>query len=396
MAEAPVPEHDSPSGASAPLLSPVQRRVAGFALALFAFIASGTLLIGLAMVGVYLLGHFSGVLWPLATAGIMALVLLPLVHILERRLHVRRVFAVVIIYGGFLIAVTGLLVAVVPPAISQLLDFITFIPALWERAVAYGDTHYPEWVKAAERYLANPTIKQAVENLIGEAKGLVAHAVPSLKAAGSGALNIFGFLTSLAIIPIYLFFFLLSSGDPTRNLGEQLTFLKPGLRNDIVFLLREFVSIVVSFFRGQLVIGLIMGVMLALGFSLIGLKFGLFIGLMLGVLNIVPYLGTIIGLSIALPLAFLQPGGGLELVGLVLLVFCIVQAIEGWYLTPKIMGDRTGLHPLTIIVAIFFWGTALGGILGMILAIPLTAFFVTAWRLVKRKYLTPLTNPSER
>ncbi|TAG28095.1 MAG: AI-2E family transporter, partial [Verrucomicrobia bacterium] len=161
-------------------------------------------------------------------------------------------------------------------------------------------------------------------------------------------------------------------------------------------LLREFIAIVVSFFRGQLIIGLIMGVLLAIGFSIIGLKFGLFIGLVLGVLNIVPYLGTIIGLSIAFPLAFFQPGGGMELVGFVLLVFCIVQTIEGWYLTPKIMGDRTGLHPVAIIVAIFFWGTALGGILGMVLAIPLTAFFVTAWRLVKRKYITPLTNPSEK
>src|SRR5690606_11986336 len=117
------------------------------------------------------------------------------------------------------------------------------------------------------------------------------------------------------------------------------------------------------------------------------LKFGLIVGLMLGILNIVPYLGTIIGLSVALPLALLQPNGGMPLVGLVLLVFILVQVIEGWYLTPKIMSDRTGLHPVAIIVSIFFWGTALSGILGMVLAIPLTAFFVTAWRLVKRKYL---------
>jgi predicted PurR-regulated permease PerM len=214
--------------------------------------------------------------------------------------------------------------------------------------------------------------------------------VPSLKAAGAGALSLFSFFTNLAIIPIYLFFFLLSSGDPTKNLGEHLSFLKPGLREDLIFLVREFIAIVVSFFRGQLIIGLIMGALLALGFTVIGLKFGLFIGLMLGVLNIVPYLGTIIGLSIALPLAFLQPGGDLQLVGLVLAVFILVQNIEGWYLTPKIMGKRTGLHPVAIIVAIFFWGTALGGILGMILAIPLTAFFVTAWRLLKHKYLPAL------
>ena len=66
------------------------------------------------------------------------------------------------------------------------------------------------------------------------------------------------------------------------------------------------------------------------------------------------------------------------------------QAIEGYFLTPKIMGDRTGLHPVVIIVAIFFWGSALGGIAGMILAIPLTAFLVVFWRLAQEKYVREL------
>ncbi len=395
MADAPVPENAPPAdGASAPLLSPTQRRIAGFALGLFAFIAAGALMVGLAFLGVFLIGMFSGVLWPLVSAGIMALVLMPLVLLLERKLRFTRLSSVISIFGAFLLVLTALGVTIVPPAVSQLLDFIGFIPALWERAVAYGEQNYPQWVEAAQRYLANPTIKNAVQKLMADAQGLVSHAIPSLKAAGSGLLSLFGVLTSLAVIPIYLFFFLLSSGDPTKNLGDHLSFLKPGPRADIVFLVREFVSIIVSFFRGQLIIGLIMGVMLALGFTVIGLKFGLFIGLMLGILNIVPYLGTIIGLGVALPLAFLQPEGGVQLVFLVLAVFIVVQNIEGWYLTPKIMGDRTGLHPVTIIFSIFFWGTALGGILGMILAIPLTAFFVTAWRLVKRKYLATLTNPT--
>ena len=90
--------------------------------------------------------------------------------------------------------------------------------------------------------------------------------------------------------------------------------------------------------------------------------------------------------SAVVPLAFFQPGGGWQLLGLVLLVKTIVQLIESWVITPKVMGERTGLHPVTIIVAIFFWGTAFGGVLGMLLAIPLTAFFVTAWRLAKQKY----------
>jgi predicted PurR-regulated permease PerM len=158
------------------------------------------------------------------------------------------------------------------------------------------------------------------------------------------------------------------------------------VRADIVFLIREFVIIIESFFRGQMLIGFILGVLLSIGFTLVGLKFGLLIGLVLGALNIVPYLGTIIGLATVVPLAFFQPGGGWPLLGLVLLVKTIVQLIESWVITPKVMGERTGLHPVTIIVAIFFWGTAFGGVLGMLLAIPLTAFFVTAWRLAKQKY----------
>ena len=146
------------------------------------------------------------------------------------------------------------------------------------------------------------------------------------------------------------------------------------------------VGIVASFFRGQLVIGLIMGVLLATGYSLIGLRFGLVLGLVVGVLNIVPYLGTIVALTVVLPLAYLQPEGGWQLVGLVVGVNVFVQACEGLVLTPRIMGAQTGLHPVAVTVAIFFWGTALNGILGMLLAIPLTAFFVTAWRLAKQKY----------
>jgi predicted PurR-regulated permease PerM len=234
-----------------------------------------------------------------------------------------------------------------------------------------------------------------VESVKSEAGKIPAALVPSLKALTQGIAGIFGFATHLAIIPIYLFFFLLAKRDPIKKLPGHLPFLAPSTRDDIVFLTREFVSIVVSFFRGQLLIGLIMGGLLAIGFSVVGLKFGLFIGLAIGVLNIVPYLGTIIGIAVTVPLAFFQPGGSLALVGLVLLVKIVVQNIEGWFLTPKIMGARTGLHPVAIIVAIFFWGTAFDGILGMILAIPLTAFFVTVWRFSKWRYFPAQTRARE-
>ncbi|MBW8781424.1 MAG: AI-2E family transporter [Verrucomicrobia bacterium] len=375
------------------LLTRGQRRMVGFSLGLFALVASIALLAGVIVVLSLLLGIFAGVLWPLAVAGIMALIMRPLVEVVELRLRLQRLSAVIVLYGVFVLLVGGVLFVIVPPLVEQILDFIAFLPTFWVRAMHYIEINYPSWIALAQRQLENETVKRIVTGMVVEARQLAEQALPTLKSAGVGALNIFAFITHLAVVPIYLFFFLLSSREPGRDLGRHLPFLKPDVRADVVFLVREFIAIVVSFFRGQLLIGLIMGALLAIGFSIVGLKFGLFIGLGLGVLNIVPYLGTILGLSIALPLAFFQPGGGVPEVGLVLGVFCLVQMIEGWFLTPKIMGHRTGLHPVMIIVAIFFWGTALNGILGMVLAIPLTAFFVTAWRLVKHKYFKVETPP---
>lgn len=372
---------------SAPLLSPAQRRIAGFALTLLALLGSAALLIGAFIALGRLVGFFSGVLWPLAVAGVLALILRPVVDLLVARLRLRRPIAVVLLYGVFALLVTGLLVTVLPPLIDQVADFVAYLPVFGASASGYIHQHYPQWIALMQRQLANPTVRQLATTVTAEARTLLAQALPSLRAAGGSLLGVFAFVTHVAIIPVYLFFFLLARGGPVNDFGEHLPFLSPDVRTDIVFLAREFVGIVESFFRGQLLIGCLMGVLLAFGFTIAGLKFGLFIGLALGVLNIVPYLGTIVGLVVALPLAFFQPGGGWHLVGLVLLVKILVQTLEGWVLTPKIMGDRTGLHPVTIIVAIFFWGTAFDSVLGMLFAIPLTAFFVTTWRLAKRKFL---------
>ena len=255
------------------------------------------------------------------------------------------------------------------------------------RAAAFIGERYPGWIAVLREHLARPEVRQLAERAAPEAKALVAQAVPSVRAALEALTGAAAFVTHLALVPVYLFFFLLARDHPARALAPQLTFLRPSVREDIVFLVDEFIGIIEAFFRGQLLIGLCMGGLLAAGFSVVGLKFGLFVGLALGILNIIPYLGTIVGLAFALPLAFFQPGGGWHLVDLVLAVKVAVQAVEGWVLTPRILGRQTGLHPVTIMVAISFWGTALGGLLGMLLAIPLTAFVVTAWRLARRKYL---------
>lgn len=331
-------------------------------------------------------GYFSSVLWPLAVAAVLALILRPLIFIIERRLRLHRSAAVVLLYGVFVLLGAAAFFLLVPPLFDQLLDFIDYAPTLWASGLSYLEQHYPQWVALLQRQLANPTVRQIADTLVAEGKTMLEQAFPTLRSAGGGIIGLGSFVAHLAIIPVYLFFFLLAQGRTVEKLHPNLPFLSPDVREDVVFLVREFISIVAAFFRGQLIICLLMGVLLALGFSLIGLKFGLILGFVIGILNIVPYLGTILGLAITLPLAFFQPDGGWRLVGLVVLVYLFVQAVEAWVLTPRIMGQQTGLHPVAIIVAIFFWGTAFHGVLGMLLAIPLTAFFVTVWRLAKRKY----------
>lgn len=370
-----------------PLLSATQRRIAGFGLTLLALLGSAALLILAVVVLGRLVSFFSSVLWPLAVAGVLALILRPVVDATQRRLRLQRLWAVILLYVVACLLIVGGLLTFLPPLVGQLIDFVAYLPTLWQNAQAYFDQHYADWVALAHRYMANPTVRKIVDQVSNEARTVLALALPSLRAAGGGLIGVVAFITHVAIIPVYLFFFLMARGEKVKNLPEHLPFLRPSVREDIVFLVREFISIVEAFFRGQLIIGLIMGVLLALGFTIVGLKFGFVVGLVIGVLNIVPYLGTILGLAIVVPLAFFQPEGGWHLVGLVLLVKVIVQLIEGWVLTPKIMGHQTGLHPVAIIVAVFFWGTAFDGVLGMLLAIPLTAFVVTAWRLVRRKYL---------
>ncbi len=258
-----------------------------------------------------------------------------------------------------------------------------------------------ELAEVAQRkaYLGRKNLEmrnQAMEVMEKQGGQIAEKSAEVLKSAWSGLLGLFAKITYLAVIPIYLFYFLSSNRNFFDDLDQELSFLSDSLRQDLVFLIREFVGILVAFFRGQLLIGMLMGVGYAIGFSLSGLKFGITLGLLFGLLNVVPYLGSIVGIVTTLLVAYLQPAGIAETGQWSILVGCglsfaVVQLIESYYLTPKIMGQQTGLHPVVVMVSIFFWGTALGGILGMIFGIPLTAFIIIAWRLLCRKYFNRTT-----
>ena len=330
---------------------------------------------------------FSGVFLPLIVAAFLALVVKPYYEWYARRMP--PVLAVALVFLSFLLPVVAFFWFFGAIIAGQLSDLLDKLPAWWEETQVWMKEHAPKALALWERYAVGDRLRDAIEGSADDlASGLQSFGRGVLS-AGAGVIRGVAALLGWIVLPVYFAFFLI--GTPSaRSAGEHLPFLKEGTREDVVFLFEQFVEIMVAFFRGQLIVAMLQGVLFAGGFSLVGLKYGLVLGILLGFLNIVPYLGSILGLAVCLPLGFFQAGGGLTLLIWVLVVFTAVQLVEGYLLTPKIMGDRTGLHPLAIIVAVFFWGTALGGISGMILAIPLTAFGVVLWRLAREKYIGEL------
>jgi len=345
------------------------------------------LLIGVIALALWMLREFISifayVIWPLAIAGILAMLLRPLVVRLQEKLKLTRVRAILLLYFLVIAACLALGILLLPLILSQIVELAHAGPDFARRVFHYVRDvlkDYPDIYQSVKDYLNEKNWTDQFAHASGDI-------VTFLKSAPSTLRTIFELAAALAVIPIYLFFLLETNRDLTRDFRAQLTFLPAPLRDDIVFLTNEFANIMVSFFHGKLLIGLIMGVMKALGFMIIGIQGGFVLGMFFGLVNIVPYLGSILGLAVVLPLAYFQPGGSWPMVFEAAAVFAVVQAFEAYYLTPKIMGHHTGLHPLVILVSIFFWGEALHGILGMILAVPLTAFLVVAWRLLKTKYL---------
>lgn len=371
---------------------PWQKKAITWAIALGA-IALIFFLIGWAagLIGEFLV-FIRDILWPLAVAAVLALVGRPMVQAMERHLRCSSMTAVIIIFT-FILIITGVGIWLIAPVLyRQTLELIQLVPKLYQDLTIYLENHFPEWIIYLKEQIGDENYIKMQAFLKEELDAFQSN-IPTLREATNtvtGSLtSSISFFLGLSLLPLYLFFFLQNRDDPGEWFRPWLTLFPERVRKNIIFLAEEFISILVSFFRGQLLIAIIMGILFAIGFMSVGLKAGLWIGLGMGLLNLIPYFGTIVGLLVVIPTSFLQPGGDWVLLSLCLGVFTLVQMLEGFILTPKIMGDRTGLHPVTIVISILFWGKALNGILGMILAIPLTAFFIVFWRLIESHY-----NPS--
>ena len=332
---------------------------------------------------------FSGVFLPLAVGAVAALVFRPYYEWLHTTARLGVALAVTAVFLSVLIPLGLFALFFGQLALDQLVGLAAQAPSWWESGRVWLEEQLPRATELLDESRFGMQLRQTVASQQDAILAWLQTIGTQALTASLGFARGIGALLSWFIVPVYFAYFLTATGVHL-DAAKVLPFLKQETRDDVTHLVQKFIEIIVVFFRGQMLIALLQGLLFAAGFSAVGLRYGFVIGLLLGFLNVIPYLGSIIGLAIAIPLALFQPDGGVTTLVLTLVVFVVVQQIEGWFLTPKIMGDRTGLHFMAIIVAIFFWGTALGGILGMILAIPLTAFLASLWRLARQKYIAEI------
>jgi len=206
-----------------------------------------------------------------------------------------------------------------------------------------------------------------------------------------GFLGLFGFLLSLIIVPLYLFYILAESPHIAASWTKYVPLRASEFKDEVVACLIEVNSYLIAFFRGQLVVSTINGIATGTLLGIVGLDFGILIGLGLCFLGIIPYIGITLCWIPAVIIASVQGGSWLVpataawwVFPLVVTgVFIVVQQVDGLFVTPRIVGERVGLHPVTVIFSVFFWTLLLGGLLGAILAVPLTA----ASKVLLRRYV---------
>ncbi len=238
-----------------------------------------------------------------------------------------------------------------------------------ERKLGNHQSEIQKWLTANI-----PAIQDAIQ------KNLAALAYSILGPVGQA----FGFVLGFGFVPIYVYYFLADQEQISRHWHDYIPLRRSPLRDEVISVLTEINTSLVSYFRGQIIVAGCNGVLTWIGLWIIGVPYSLPLGIITGALSIVPFLGIIASIIPALLLGFLSAKGDptwqwlspLLVVG----VFTLVQMCESMFITPRVQSHSTGLHPLAIILGILFWSLLLPGLLGPIVAVPLTCALVVLMR----------------
>ena len=278
--------------------------------------------------------------------------------------------------------------------VDQTTHLIHSAPTISGRLSAWVNTHYPNAQTLLAQLGAKPDDLPLM--LLADPSKFSHEIVSTLSSEyGADAMKAgFGVLKSLSGVGTFLLallffvFFLMRPAMTGVDYVRELPFLKEETRMFVAKQIDAFLDILVNFFQRQVVICLIEGVLYGFGFMAVGLPYGFVIGFLLGALNLVPLLGTVTCLPIALPIAYFGDDGSSALrLALVVAVWLSGQILDGYLITPKIQGEKTGLGYAGVIFSFIFWGVVFNSMLGLLLAIPLSAFCVVLWRALKETYI---------
>lgn len=334
------------------------------------------------MAGLFFAGWLIYLLTPILSPFLIAMLLAylgdPLVDLLQRW-KLSRTWGVVLVFALFGLILLVLLLVLVPLLGKQLVRLYELAPQMldWLQHAALP------WVQAqlglAEGFWRFDQLKAAFSEHLGKTTDIVGAVLAQASASG---LALLAWLGNLLLIPV-VSFYLLRDWD---LMVARLRGLLPRNREGVVVrLLGECHEVLGAFLRGQLLVMLALGVVYALGLMLVGLELGLLIGLLAGLASIVPYMGFVVGIGAAVTAGLFQFGGDFYPLLGIAAVFMAGQLLEGMLLTPWLVGDRIGLHPVAVIFAILAGGQ-LFGFTGVLLALPVAAVIMVLLRHVHDLY----------
>jgi predicted PurR-regulated permease PerM len=326
-----------------------------------------------------LLWLLNDILLPFVVGGVVAYFFDPLVVRLQRA-GLSRTWATTVVTIIAVLIAAGVLTAILPPLLSQLEELITSAPTFVVKA-AQGLQPMIEPIR--ERMGLPPLSLQDLQEVVTQRAGQMLSFVGSFAGrVAQGGVAIINLLGLLFLTPVVTFYLLrdwpkvVASIDRALPLDHAVT---------IRTLAHEANAAVAGYLRGQALVCLILGTIYAVGLTIVGLQFGIVIGLIAGLISFIPFVGTLVGAVLSIGMALAQFPPDWMGVAKVAAVFVLGNLLEGNLLSPKLVGDRVGLHPVWIMFALLAGGS-LFGFTGVLIAVPVAAVIGVVVRHLMKRY----------
>jgi len=318
------------------------------------------------------------VLTPFAAGALLAYLGDPLVDRLEAR-KISRTVGVIIVFVLLSLAVIATALFLLPLLEQQIRALVHKVPGYLDWAQNNLWPQLASTLGVSQDVFSFDAVKQAMKANWQSAGGVFVGIVTNISQSGLAALAWIG---NLVLVPVVTFYLL---RDWDILVGRLRALLPRANEANVVRIVKECDDVLAEFFRGQLLVMAVLALVYSVGLSIVGLDLALLIGMVAGLVSFVPYLGLLVGIVLAGIAAFFQFHEFLP-IAYVAAVFGVGQALEGMVLTPMLVGDRIGLHPVAVIFAVLA-GAQLFGFLGVLLALPVAAVVVVLLRNAHERYV---------